>query len=508
MPGPHGDRPLILSLFEMSSVVHLAHGMWTHPRDQRTRIYDLSFWRELAQLLEYGTFDQLFLADVVGVYDVYGDGLETPVREGFQVPALDPLIVLGALADATEHLGLAATFSTTYEPPFAFARRIATLDQLARGRIGWNVVTSYLSNAARNFGLADQIEHDQRYQIADEYLDVVYKLLLGSWDGDAVIADRERRVYAEPEKVRYIDHVGKYFSVQGPSLIGPTPQRLPVITQAGSSLTGLAFAARHAELVFVGGGSTESVRANVAAIRSAAQGYGRDPGQIAFMATARVIVGRTQEEAEQKAEEYSHYVSTAIDQSRRGPDLASYSQKEPVEAIIARKDVGYQMLIRGWRPGQTVADLLAARSARRGRDRDARGDFSVIGTAAQVADAFEKWTAETGLSGFNLSQRVSFESVRDFVELAVPELRRRGLVRSSYRDGETLRERILGAGPGPHATHPSSRYLDPAQLKVPAAPFEVAATPTAEQGVDRVYRLALARADRGARMSATSVRAV
>ena len=153
-------------------------------------------------------------------------------------------------------------------------------------------------------------------------------------------------------------------------------------------------------------------------------------------------------------------------------------------------------------------EVDALRSARRGRDRDARGDFSVIGTAAQVADAFEKWTAETGLSGFNLSQRVSFESVRDFVELAVPELRRRGLVRSSYRDGETLRERILGAGPGPHATHPSSRYLDPAQLKVPAAPFEVAATPTAEQGVDRVYRLALARADRGARMSATSVRAV
>ena len=478
MPSRRENRPLVLSLFEMSSVVHLARGMWTHPRDQRYRLYDLDFWRELGQLLEYGTFDQLFLADVVGVYDDRGDGLDEPIREGFQVPALDPLIVLGAVADATEHLGLAATFSTTYEPPFAFARRIATLDQLSRGRVGWNVVTSYLSNAAHNFGLGDQVEHDLRYRIADEYLDVLYKLLVGSWDGDAIVADKERRVYADPDKVRYINHAGEFFSVQGPSLVGPTPQRVPVIAQAGSSLTGLAFAAKHAELVFVGGGATASVRDNIASIRAAAEQNGRDPDQIAFMSSARVIVGRTQEEAQQKAEEYARYATTAFaDRGRRGPDFSKYSPHEPVEAIIARQDEGYRMLIRGWRPGQTVADLLAARE--RVRDRGAQGDFSIVGTPEQVADAFEKWTAETGLSGFNLAQHVSFETVRDFVELVVPELRRRGLARTSYRDGETLRERLLGAGPTPHPTHPASRYHDPAQLLVPAPPFNVAATPTA-----------------------------
>ncbi|QNA91498.1 NtaA/DmoA family FMN-dependent monooxygenase [Microbacterium sp. Se63.02b] len=232
------DRPLVLSLFEMASPVHLSHGLWTHPLDQRHRVADIGFWRELGSLLEYGTFDELFLADVLGAYDVFDDGLGTAVREGFQIPALDPLIVLGALADATDHLGLVATFSTTYEPPFTFARRLATLDHLSKGRIGWNIVTSYLTNAARNFGLADQIEHDARYEIADEFLDVVYRLLLESWDDDAITADRDRRVYAEPDAVRYIDHVGSRFRVAGPSLTAPSAQRVPVLFQAGSSLRG------------------------------------------------------------------------------------------------------------------------------------------------------------------------------------------------------------------------------------------------------------------------------
>lgn len=477
MPSSEPTRPLILSLFEMASVVHLSRGLWAHPRDERHRIGQLAFWRELGQLLEYGTFDQVFLADVLGVYDVYGDELATPVREAFQVPALDPLVVLGALADATEHLGLAATFSTTYEPPFSFARRIATLDQLSRGRIGWNVVTSYLTNAARNFGLEDQIDHDERYRIADEYLDVVYKLLLGSWDSDAVVADADQRIYARPEKVRYIDHRGERFAVRGPHLIAPTPQRLPVIAQAGSSLTGLAFAARHAELVFVGGGSPAAVRDNIAAIRAQAERYGRDPEQIAFMTGASVIVGRTAEDAQEKARDYDRYRSTGIDHSKRMPDLSRYAPDELVEDIIARKDRGYEMVIRNWRPGQTVADLRKFASQLRG---SGPRPFSVVGTPTQVADALGSWAAEAGLSGFNFSQQLSFESVRDIVELVVPELRRRGLARSSYREGETLRERLLGSPSGlPHPTHPASRYLDPAQLSVPAEPFTVAATPTA-----------------------------
>jgi long-chain alkane monooxygenase len=456
------DRPLILSLFEMGSLVHLAPGMWRHPDDQRHRVLDVDFWRELGQLLEHGTFDQLFLADVVGAYDGFGDGLETPVREGFQIPALDPLIVLGALASSTEHLGLAATFSTTYEPPFAFARRIASLDHLSRGRIAWNVVTSYLTNAAQNFGLPDQIDHDERYRIADEHLDVVYKLLLASWEHEAVRADAASGVWADPAKVHYVDHVGERYAVRGPHLLSPSPQRLPVIFQAGSSLSGLAFAATHAEVVFVGGQSIERVRDNVAEIRRLAVEAGRDPGQIAFLAGARVVTGRTAEEAHEKAALHERYASQpgTIDHAKRGPDLARYEPGELVEHIIAREDDGYRLLIREWRPGQTVRDLLAAKAdASRGS-----GPFSIVGDPEQVADALGTWAEEAGLDGFNLGQRVSFETARDFVELVVPVLRRRGLARTSYRDGETLRERLLPGGALPHATHPSARYLAPGAL--------------------------------------------
>lgn len=454
---PTRERPLVLSLFEMGAFVHLAPGMWRHPDDQRHRILGLDYWRELGQLLEHGTFDQLFLADVIGAYDGFGDGLETPLREGYQIPALDPLTLLGAVADSTQHLGLAATFSTTYEPPFSFARRIATLDHLSQGRVAWNVVTSYLQNAAQNFGLPDQIDHDERYRIAEEYLDVVYKLLLGSWDQDAVRADVRTGVYADPSKVHYVDHDGEHFRVRGPHLLSPSPQRLPVLFQAGSSLSGLAFAATHAEVVFVGGQSIKRVGENVAEIRRLAAQSGRDPDHLAFLASARIVVARTTDEAHEKAALYERYASTpnAIDHSRRGPDLTRYSPDDLVEHVIAREDDGYRMLIREWRPGQTVRDLLGARAnATRGG-----GPFTIVGSPEEVADALERWAEEAGLDGFNISQRVSFESLHDFVDLVMPVLRRRGIARASYADGETLRERLLGGGPLPHPTHPAMRHV-------------------------------------------------
>ena len=452
------DRPLILSLFEMASPVHLSHGLWTHPQDQRHRVADLSFWRELGSLLEHGTFDELFLADVLGAYDVFDDGLGTAVREGFQIPALDPLIVLGGLADATDHLGLVATFSTTYEPPFAFARRLATLDHLSKGRIGWNIVTSYLTNAARNFGLEDQIEHDARYEIADEFLEVVYRLLLQSWDDGAIVADRDRRVYAESDAVHYIDHDGPRFRVAGPSLTAPSAQRLPVLFQAGSSLRGLDFAATHAEVVFVGGSTLDDIRDNVDAIRAKAEEFGRDADTIAFLSAAHVIVAETEQAAHEKAADYARYRTPreALAQPARTADLSTYEPTELVEDIIRREDHGYRLLIRGWRPGQTVADVLAKSSPEKSR---IGGDWTIVGDPVQVASRLEQIADYAHLDGFNLSQDVSFESARDFIELAVPELRRRGLARSSYRDGETLRERLSRgrSGPQPHESHSAWR---------------------------------------------------
>ena len=230
---------------------------------------------ELAQILEHGGFDGVFLADVIGAYDVFRGGPETALREGLQSPNLDPLLVIPAMAAVTERLGFGVTFSTTYEPPFAFARRMSTLDHLTKGRVGWNVVTSYLPNAAHNFGLDGEVPHDLRYQYADEYLDVLYKLWEGSWDDDAVVADRENKIYTDPSKVRYINHVGERHRVSGPHIVHPSRQRTPVIFQATGSPAGIEFAGRHAEVVFTGGRTSEEFQRNADGMRDAAERHGR-----------------------------------------------------------------------------------------------------------------------------------------------------------------------------------------------------------------------------------------
>src|SRR5690606_9751677 len=178
----HGPKNIHLNLFEMNTVGHISHGLWVHPDNNRHRFNDIEFWTELAQLLEAGLFDAVFLADVIGAYDGFRGGPETALREAVQIPNNDPAMIVPAMAAVTTHLGFAITFSTTYEPPFAWARRLSTLDHLTKGRVGWNVVTSYLPNAARNFGYDEEVPHDYRYEIADEYLDVTYKLWEGSWD--------------------------------------------------------------------------------------------------------------------------------------------------------------------------------------------------------------------------------------------------------------------------------------------------------------------------------------
>jgi long-chain alkane monooxygenase len=458
-------KKLHVNLFEMNCVGHISHGLWVHPDNNRHRFNDLEFWTELAQLLEYGTFDAIFLADVIGTYDGFRGGPETALREAVQIPNNDPLLLIPAMAAVTRGLGFAATFSLTYEPPFAFARRMSTLDHLTRGRVAWNVVTSYLPNAARNFGLADEIDHDRRYEIADEYLDVCYKLWEGSWDDDAVIEDREHRVYTDPAKVRYINHAGPYYQVAGPHLSQPSPQRTPVIYQAGSSEAGRAFGGKHAEAVFIGGETLESTRAYIEGYRAQAAAAGRDPAHIKFMAGAAVIVGRSDEEVARKVETFTRLrsIDGHLAHSGAGLDWTRYPPETRVGDIIARQDPGYQRLIRQYEPGRTVGDILARIGGFN------RGPFFVAGTPKEVADAIETWLDDGGIDGINLRQFLTPGTAADFIELVVPELRRRGRYREGYAEGETLRERLFGTG---HARllpdHPGARYRDPAAL-APAA---------------------------------------
>jgi FMN-dependent oxidoreductase (nitrilotriacetate monooxygenase family) len=446
-----------VNLFEMNCVSHITHGMWVHPENTRHRFNEISFWTELAELLEFGTFDAVFLADVIGAYDVFRDGPETSLIEGMQIPNNDPLMVIPAMAAVTRHLGFAATFSTTYEPPFAFARRMSTLDHLTRGRVGWNIVTSYLPNAARNFGYDGEVEHDHRYEIADEYLDVVGKLWEGSWDDDAVVFDRARGVYTDPAKVRYINHVGPYYRVAGPHLSSPSPQRTPVLYQAGVSSAGRRFAGRHAEAIFMGGTSIAEVASFVRDIREVAASEGRRPGSIKFMPGASIIVGRSDEEVSRKVAEYRQlrsvdgylaHSSSAIDWTRYDRSALVGEVTGGAEHVVGRRSHSY-------RPDQTVGEVLDGLGA-------LSRPFSVAGTPKVVADEMERWVDEAGVDGFNLIQYLTPGTARDFIDLVIPELRRRGRFRESYADGETLRERLFGAGQARlPADHPGARFRRP-----------------------------------------------
>lgn len=468
-------KQLHVNLFEMNCVSHIVHGQWVDPTNNRHRFNDIDYWTEVAQICEHGALDAIFLADVIGAYDGFRDGPETALREGMQIPANDPLLVIPAMAAVTKNLGFGVTFSTTYEPPFAFARRMSTLDHLTKGRIGWNIVTSYLKNAAENFGHKDEVAHDRRYEMADEYLDVLYKLWEGSWDDDAVIVDRERRIYTDPSKVRYIHHKGEHFSVAGPHLTQPSRQRTPLLFQATGSPAGMEFAGRHAEIVFTGGLTTEAVRKNIANMRAKAAEHGRDPASIKFIVQGGIITGRNDLEVTDKVERYRRLMSVEgrLAHSQSAIDYLAYPRDVLVADIQAGQDRWNHQLDRS-RGGQTVGqvlDQLAGFNEER---------FFVAGTPAVVADEIERWLDVDGIDGINLRQYHSFDTVRDFVELIVPELRSRGRYRESYADGETLRERIFGAGQARlPSEHFGSRYRDPALLRQPAVPLRFGNTASA-----------------------------
>src|SRR5258708_5390715 len=217
----------------MACVGHIQHGMWTHPRDRSSDYTSLDHCVRLARMLERGLFDGLFLADVLGAYDVYGGNADASLRAGVQIPLLDPMALVPAMTYATTHLGFGVTCNLAYEAPFLFARRMATLDHLTGGRIGWNIVTGYLDSAARAMGFREQMAHDDRYDLAEEYMRGVYALWEGGWHDDAVVRDRVRRVYTEPSRVRVVHHEGKQYRLAALPLWEPSPQRPPGLYQTG-----------------------------------------------------------------------------------------------------------------------------------------------------------------------------------------------------------------------------------------------------------------------------------
>ena len=341
-------RQIRFNAFDMNCVAHQSAGMWRHPDDQAWRYKDLSYWTELAKLLERGKFDGIFIADVLGTYDVYGGNNEAAIRHGAQVPVGDPLLVIPAMAYVTENLGFGVTAGTAYEHPYPFARRMSTLDHLTNGRVGWNVVTGYLPSAARNMGHDDQMEHDDRYDYADEYLEVLYKLWEGSWEDDAVQRNRETGVFTDPSKVHEIGHKGKNFTVPGIHISEPSPQRSPVIYQAGASPRGIEFAAGNAEAIFVANSTKAGLKATVKRIRDALEAAGRDRYSAKIYTLLTVITDETPEKAQAKYEDFLKYASPegalvfmsgwmGVDLSELRPRRADRQREEQRHPVCGRE---------------------------------------------------------------------------------------------------------------------------------------------------------------------------
>jgi FMN-dependent oxidoreductase (nitrilotriacetate monooxygenase family) len=439
---------------------HTAPGLWRHPLSQAHRYRELDFWVGQAQMLERGYFDSMFITDGLGVLDTYRGTPEAALSEGLQTPVGDPLLVISAMAAATTQLGFMVTVSCTYEHPYTLARKLTTLDHLTGGRIGWNVVTSALDSAARNLGLTDQLSHDERYERADEFMEVVYKLWEGSWEEDAVVADRVAGVYADPARVHPIGHDGTYFQVPGLFLCEPSAQRTPVICQAGASPAGRAFAARHAEEVFVSGQRPDIVRAVVDDIRARAAGFGRDPRSLTFVASMTVVTAPTAAQAHAKLDDYRAFASVEGNLARLSGtvlvDIGQLDLDQPLEYV---ETAGIQSIMRNF----TTAD-----PSRRWTPREI-GEFMkvsgygplAVGSPSQVAGELERWAEEADLDGFNIPDVLPPATFADFTELVVPELQRRGRVWHDY-EGGTLREYLGKPGePRVADSHPAARYRPP-----------------------------------------------
>ncbi|SNY68503.1 LLM class flavin-dependent oxidoreductase [Paractinoplanes atraurantiacus] len=451
------EQRIRLNGLRQSTVGHTAIGLWRHPDSQAHRYRDLSYWVDTARILERGRFDALFIADALGPLDVYQGSVDAALRDGIQTPTDDPLLAISAMAAATERLGFSVTVSSTYEQPYAFARKMTTLDHLTNGRIGWNIVTSALDSAARNLGLDKQLPHDQRYAVAEEFMDVVYKLWESSWADDAVVQDVEAGVFVDPSRVRPVAHEGEYYRVPGIALSEPGVQRTPVLYQAGTSKVGRAFAARHAEGVFLSTYLPSMARGLVDDVRRRAAENGRDPLSLKFFAIATVIVAETDEAAAAKLADYQRYASVEGALARWSAlmhiDLSALDLDKPLEYVDTDGIRGMVELFTTLDPSRTWTPRAIAEFVGVGG-----GGPVIVGSPTTVADELERWIDESGVDGFNIADPVPPVTFRDFADLVVPELQRRGRVWRDY-EGGTLREHFHGPGvTRARADHPAAQY--------------------------------------------------
>ena len=449
-------KQLKLGAFMRPVSIHT--GAWRYPGALPDANFNFPAIKSFIQKLERAKFDAFFMADHLAVLNMPVNAL----KRSHTVTSFEPFTLLSALAAVTEHIGLMATASTTYDEPYHIARRFASLDHISGGRAGWNIVTTANPDAALNFGLDEDVDHDERYRRAREFYDVV----TGLWDSfadDAFVRDVQSGIYFDPARMHVLAHKGKHLSVRGPLNIARPPQGWPVIIQAGASEMGRQLAAETAEVVFAAGGGLDAGKAFYADVKGRMKAIGRDPDTMKILPGAFVVVGESVDEARAKRahlDSLVHYDSgIASLNGMLGYDVSGFDPDGPLPEIPptnASQSARDRIVSTARRDHLTIRQLAARAGSFSG--------LAFVGTPATIADEMERWLYEEGSDGFNVMFPYLPEGLDDFVDTVVPELRRRGLFRTEY-EGKTLRENLGLA-------RPANRFFEAPSEEPAARPTE------------------------------------
>jgi FMN-dependent oxidoreductase (nitrilotriacetate monooxygenase family) len=437
------ERKMLLVAFLQASNCSNYTASWRHP-DTDPGFMDLEFYQDIAATLERGKFHLAFIDDRLAMPSRYGDSFEEAVEHGVRVVKLDLVPIITAMGLATKNLGLGATYSTTYYSPFHVARLFASLDHFTKGRVAWNVVTSLNDSEAQNFGVKEHLEHDDRYEMADEFMQAAFALW-DSWEDGAVLLDKQTGRFADPAKVHRVDYSGEWFQVRGPSTVPRPPQGHPVLIQAGQSERGRQFAARWGELLFVIYPTPEACKAYRDDLRRRAQSAGRDPDSVRVAPAVYVVVDETPEKAQQKLEQIEN-LANQVDSLTLLSEVFNYDfSRHPVDEPLSDGILASMTGLRGFL--DRVVELSGTKnpSVNDFIKWSGRGTLHELplftGTPAQVADQMDSWFQAEACDGFVLAATHMPGAYRDFVDLVVPELQRRGLFREDYSGG-TLRDNL------------------------------------------------------------------
>ena len=440
-------RQMSLVGFMQAGNVTVYSGSWRHPATEHGFL-DAGYYQKLGRTLEEGCFDLMFFDDRLAMPGIYGGSVAEAVRLGARPVKLDLSIVLGLVAGATSSIGLGATYSTTYYPPFHVARTFATLDHLSGGRAAWNVVTSVNDSEAQNYGLKEHLDHAARYDRADEFLEATTGLW-DTWEDDALVLDRASGTFADPDKVHELNYEGDWFSVRGPLTVPRCPQGRPVLLQAGSSGRGQEFAAKWAELIFTGDPGIDVARSHYKGQKESIALAGRDPDQVRMLPMAYTVVGESREHAQEQEQMLLNDLvdpkaSLTLLSELMNHDFSSMALDDPITDELIESVSGIRGLVQNLRKHiggdtLTLADLAGHRATLLQGPR-------FVGTATEVADQMQEWFEGDACDGFVIAATHVPGAYEDVVRLVVPELQRREVFREKYT-GSTLRDHLGIARP-------------------------------------------------------------